>query len=74
LLGSAALGLLDSRSSRDIEIAEDVLFALGIPLPYTADGGNLTVEFTVGANDVHGIAQVFSDNLVFGTYPLQVME
>ena len=74
MLGSAALGLLDARSSRNIKIAEDVLSALGIPLPYTADGGNLTVEFTVGAENVRGVAQVFSDNLVFGTYPLQVME
>ncbi len=71
LLGSAALGLLDARSSRNIKIAEDVLSAFGIPLPYTADGGNLTVEFTIGADKVQGVAQVFSDSLAFGTYPLQ---
>ena len=74
LLGSAALGLLDARSSRNIKIAEDVLSALGVPLPYTADGGNLTVEFTIGAENVQGVAQVFSDSLAFGTYPLQVIQ
>ena len=54
-------------------IAEDILAALGLPLPYTADGGNLTVEFTVGAENVRGAAQVFSDSLAFGTYPMQVI-
>jgi len=73
LLGSAALGLLDARSSRNIKIAEDVLSAMGIPLPYTADGGDLTVEFTVGAENVHGVAQVFSSDLAFGTYLMQVV-
>jgi len=73
LLGTAELGLLDARSSRNIKIAEDVLFALGIPLPYTDDGGNLTIEFTVAAENVRGVAQVFSSNLAFGTYPMQVI-
>jgi len=73
LLGTAEVGLLDARSSLNIKIAEDVLSALGIPLPYTDDGGNLTIEVTVGAENVRGVAQVFSSDLAFGTYPMQVI-
>ena len=74
LLGTAELGLLDARSSLNIKIAEDVLSALGIPLPYTDDVGNLTIEFTVGAENVRGVAQVFSLDLAYGTYPMQVIQ
>ncbi len=70
LLGVVDLGLLEAKSARNIKIAEDILSALGLPLPYVADGGNLTVEFTVEAKSVQGVAQVFSSNLAFGTYPL----
>lgn len=73
LLGTISLGLLNARSGRNIKIAEDILFALGILLPYTADGGNLMVEFTVGADNVRGTGQVFASDLAFGTYPLEVM-
>ncbi len=72
-LGMVELGLLNARSARNIKIDEDILAALGLPLPYTADGGNLTVEFTVGAENVRGAAQVFSSELAFGTYPMQVI-
>jgi len=74
LVGTVELGLLDARSSLNINIAEDVLSALGIPLPYTDDGGNLTIEVTVGAENVRGVAQVFSSDLAFGTYPMQVIQ
>ncbi len=74
LLGTAELGLLDARSSLNIKIAEDVLSALGIPLPYTDDVGNLTIEFTVGAENVRGVAQVFSLDLAYGTYPMQLIQ
>ncbi len=73
-LFTAELGLLDARSSLNINIAEDVLSGLGIPLPYTDDGGNLTIEVTVGAENVRGVAQVFSSELAFGTYPMQVIQ
>jgi Leucine-rich repeat (LRR) protein len=73
LLGMVELGLLNARSARNIKIDEDILAPLGLPLPYTADGGNVTVEFTVGAENVGGAAQVFSDSLAFGTYPMQVI-
>jgi len=73
-LFTADLGLLDARSSLNIKIAEDVLSALGIPLPYTDDGGNLTIEVTVGAENVRGVAQVFSSGLAYGTYPMQVIQ
>ena len=43
------LGLLNAKSARNIKIAEDILSAL-VPLPYVTDGGNLMVEFTVGAD------------------------
>jgi len=70
LLGVVDLGLLEAKSARNIKIAEEILSALGLPLPYVADGGNLTVEFTVEAKSVQGVAQVFSSNLAFGTYPM----
>jgi len=70
LLGVVDLGLLEAKSARNIKIAEDILSALGLLLPYIADGGNLTVEFTVEAKSVQGVAQVFSSNLAFGTYPM----
>jgi hypothetical protein len=52
-------------------LAEDILAVLGIPLPYTDDGGNLLLEFTIGAPGVKGAGQVFSLDLAFGTYALQ---
>ena len=65
------LGDLGAESARSIRLAEDILVPLGVSLPYLADGGNLTVEFTIGAPNVQGIAQVYSLDLAFGTYPLQ---
>jgi len=66
-----SLGVLGAKSAVNIKLAEDILFLLGKPLPYTDDGGNLTLEFTIGAEKVRGVAQVFTDNFAFGTYPLQ---
>jgi hypothetical protein len=66
-----SLGNLGARSARNIKLVEDILIPLGIPTPYTDDGGNLTLEFTIEAADVRGAAQVFSSSLAFGTYPLQ---
>ncbi len=66
-----SLGTLGAESGRNIKLAEDILVALGIPLPYTDDGGNLMVEFTIQAPNVRGAAQVFNSDLAFGTYPLQ---
>jgi hypothetical protein len=71
LLGTVDLGVLDASSARNIKLAEDILVPLGIPLPYTDDGGNLTLDFTIGAPNVRGAGQVFSSSLAFGTYPLQ---
>ena len=71
LLGEVDLGILEGSSARNIKLAEDILTPLGIPLPYTGDGGNLTLEFTIEAPNVQGAAQVFSSDLAFGTYPLQ---
>ena len=71
LLGTADLGMLQASSARNIKLAEDVLAPLGILLPYTDNGGNLTLEFTIGAANVRGSGQVFSSELAFGTYPLQ---
>ncbi len=43
---------------------------------HLSDAGNLILEFTIGAADVIGAAQVFDNslNLAFGTYPLQRTE
>jgi len=65
------LGILEARSALNLKLVEDILIPLGIPTPYTTDGGNLTLEFTIQAADARGAAQVFSSNLAFGTYPLQ---
>ena len=65
------LGTLGARSALNLKLAEDILTPLGISLPYTDDGGNLTLEFTIQASDVRGAAQVFSSSFAFGTYPLQ---
>ena len=68
------LGSLGAKSGRNIRLAEDILdFVPGITPPYTNDGGNLTLEFTIQAAAVRGTAQVFdrSLTLAFGTYPLQ---
>ena len=71
-LQTVPLGILKAFSARNIKIAEDILdFFSGIALPYTDDGGNLMLEFTIEAPDVNGAAQVFSSNMAFGTYPLQ---
>jgi len=68
------LGTLAGKSALNIKVAEDILTLLGITPPYTTDGGNLTLEFTIEAADVVGAAQVFSSSFAFGTYPLQTMQ
>ena len=77
LPGSALnLGSLEAKSALNLKLAEDVLIPLGIPTPYTTDGGNLTLEFTIQAADVVGAAQVFNNSLTlaFGTYPMEVIQ
>ncbi len=66
-----ALGTLGARSALNIRLAEDILMPLGVLLPYTTDGGNLTLEIAIQAADVRGVAQVFSSDFAFGTQPLQ---
>jgi len=68
------LGTLAGKSALNIKVAEDILTLLGITPPYTTDGGNLTLEFTIEAPDVVGAAQVFSSSTAFGTYPLQQIQ
>ena len=65
------LGSLGGKEAYNIKLDVDILAPLGTPMPYTSDGGNLTLEFTIQAADVRGVAQVFSSGLAFGTYPLQ---
>ncbi len=67
------LGTLEARSALNIKLAEDILVPLGVSLPYTTDGGNLTLELTIQAADVRGTAQVFSSDFAYGTQPLQVI-
>ena len=68
------LGPLGAKSALNVKLVENILAPLGITLPYTTDGGNLTLEFTIQAADVRGAAQVFSSSFAFGTYPLQNVE
>jgi len=72
LLGTADLGLIEAETARNIRL-EDIFVSIGLPAPYDENGGNITLEFTVGADNVRGSAQVFSDSftLAFGIYPLQ---
>ena len=65
-----SLGALGSKSALNLKLAEDILTPIGLFLPYTDNGGNLTLEFTIGAENVRGVAQVFSGDFAFGTYPL----
>ncbi len=69
-----SLGTLGPKSALNIKLAEDIPTPLGIPLPYIDDGGNLTLEFTIGSNNVRGVAQVFSGDFAFGTYTLQEIQ
>ena len=71
--GPLALGTLGAKSAFNIKLAEDILTPIGASVPYTADGDNLTLEFTIGTAGVQGVAQVFSGDPAFGTYPLQVI-
>ena len=71
LLGTLDLESLQAESARNLKLAEDILAPLGIPTPYVTDGGNLTLEFTIQAADARGVAQVFSSDFAFGTYPMQ---
>ena len=71
LLGTLDLESLQAESARNLKLAEDILAPLGIALPYVTDGGNLTLEFTIQAADARGVAQVFSSDFAFGTYPMQ---
>ena len=71
LLGTLDLESLQAESARNLKLDEDILIPLGIALPYTTDGGNLTLEFTIQAADARGAAQVFSSDFAFGTYPMQ---
>ncbi len=64
------LGPMGARSALNLKLVEDILTPLGITPPYTTDGGNLTLEFTIQAADVRGAAQVFSSSFAFGTYTL----
>jgi hypothetical protein len=66
------LGTLAARSALNLRL-EDILDELLIPRPYVTNNGNLILEFTIGAADVIGAAQVFNTTLTlaFGTYPLQ---
>ena len=68
-----ALGTLGAKSAFNIKLAEDILTPIGASVPYTTDGGNLTLEITIGVAGVQGVAQVFSGDFAFGTYPLQVI-
>ncbi len=72
LLGTADLDLIEAETARNIRL-EDIFVSIGLPAPYEQNSGNITLEFTVGADNVRGSAQVFNNSftLAFGTYPLQ---
>ena len=67
------LGSLGAKEAFNIKLDVDILTPAGITTPYTDDGGNVMLEITVTAPNVTGAGQVFSGDLAFGTYPLQVI-
>jgi hypothetical protein len=69
------LGSLGINEGFNIKLDDDILANIpGVTLPYTDHGGNVLLEITVKAPNVTGTAQVFSGDLAFGTYPLQVIQ
>ena len=74
MLGTVSLGSIGGLSGRNVRLAEDVLTPAGIPLPYTADGGNLSVEITIEALNCSGIAQSFSSTFSYGTFPMSKIQ
>jgi len=70
--GPLPIGNLEAKSALNIRLVKDILDKLPGNLEFDPfDGGNLTLEFTIGVTGVGGSAQVFSETLAFGTYPLQ---
>ena len=69
LLGMVDLGSLGPRSALNIRL-EDILDELSIPRPYETNNGNLTLEFTIGAEGVRGTAQVFDNSLTLAFWHL----
>jgi len=70
-LGTIDYGSLMGSSAVNIKLAEDILNPLAVTLPYTDNGGNLTLVITIRATGVTGISQTFSSGFAYGTYPLQ---
>jgi hypothetical protein len=69
---TVTVGALKPGAGINLRLAEDILTPAGVTLPYTADGGNLFVEFTIQANNVSGVSQTFVNGGVhyFGVYNL----
>jgi hypothetical protein len=72
-----ALGIISGATSMNIKLQEDILaFLPTVTLPYTINGGNLTVEVTIRASGVKGTAQVFKKDgtMAFGQVDLMVVQ
>jgi hypothetical protein len=76
LTAPLSLGILGAKSALNVKLLEDILMPLrlGTTGPYTTDGGNLTLEFTIRAANVRGTVQVFESDFALGTVPLQVIQ
>lgn len=70
LLGTVNLGTLGATSATNVRVAEDLLTPAGIALPYTTNGGNLLIVFTINATGCQGASNVFSGAFSFGVLPL----
>ncbi len=55
----------------NLSIDQDLVTVMELQQGALGDGGNLSVEFTIEAPNVQGVAQVFSPEVAFGVYPLQ---
>jgi len=74
LVATVNLGSLPATSGTNVRLAEDLLTPAGITLPYTTNGGNLLVVFTINAPQCVGVSNVFSPSFSFGVTPLAITQ
>jgi len=71
-VGTVVIGNLQALSGMNVRLAEDILANItGVTLPYTTNGGNLTVVFTIEANGIIGRSNVFSNLFSYGVDGMQ---
>jgi hypothetical protein len=72
LVGTVTVGTIAAGSGVNIRMNEDLLTPLGITQPYTANGGNLFIVFSIDAAGCYGTSNVFSGAFSYGMLPMIV--